>query len=109
MPAGGTHGGGRGRVRAVGVEHHRDAQAELREHVLPHFREHSFAGGHVGAADEDRRAVQILRPAREDAAVDQRHHVLRRDAAVAEHVLRAGVDGHDAIEHARQRDRCRAG
>ena len=29
--------------------------------------------------------------------------VLRRDAAVAEDVLRAGIDRDDAVEHARQR------
>ena len=34
---------------------------------------------------------------------------LRLDAAVAEHLVGAGVDGHDAVEHARVRRRCRAG
>ena len=44
-----------------------------------------------------------LRPAREDAPVDQRHHVLGRDAAVAEQLLDAGIDGDDAVEDARLR------
>ena len=38
--------------------------------------------------------------AREDGAVDEVAHLLRLDAAVAEHLVGAGVDGDDAVEDA---------
>ena len=75
VPAGGPDGGGGGGVRAVRVEHDRHAQPVLRDEVLPHLGQHRLAGGHVRPADEDGGAVQVLRPAGEDAAVDERHHV----------------------------------
>src|SRR5260370_1304493 len=58
------------------------------------------AGGHVTAADEKRRAGQILRPTREDGPVYHVAHLLRPDVAVAEHFVGAGVDGDDAVEDA---------
>ena len=48
-----------GGVRAVRVEHHRDAHRA--EERLFHDLEQPLAGGHVGAADEDRGVVQVLR------------------------------------------------
>ena len=58
-----------GRVRPVWVEHHRHphrAEERLRDRG-----EQSLAGGHVGAADEDRGVVEIFRPAGEDGAVHE--------------------------------------
>ena len=46
------------------------------------------------------RCVQVLRPAREDGAVDHVADLLRLDAAVAEHLVGTGIDGHDAVEDA---------
>src|SRR5262249_12392641 len=65
-------------------------------HLLQQF----FPGGHVAAADEDGRALQVLRAAREDGPVDQVAHLLRLDAAVAENLVGTGVDGHDTVEDA---------
>ena len=106
---GGPDGGGGGGVGPVGVEQHRHAQAELRQHVLARLGQQLFAGRHVAAADEDRGALQVLRAAREDRPMDQVAHLLRLDAAVAEHLVGPGVDGHDAVEDARRAGRCRAG
>ena len=48
-------------------------------------------------------ALQVLRPAGEDRPVDQALHLVRLDAAIAEQVSTPGVDGDDAVEHARLR------
>jgi hypothetical protein len=103
VPGGGPHRGGRRGVRAVGVEHARHLQAVLRDHRLANLGEHLFAGSHVRAAHEDRGAVQVLRPAGEDAALDEVADLLRRDAAVGEDVFGPRVHGHDAVEDARLR------
>ena len=52
------HAGRRRGVRAVGVEHDRDA--ERPEEALLHRREHRLALRHVAAADEDRRRLLVL-------------------------------------------------
>ena len=59
-----------------------------------------LARGHVGAADEDRGVVQVLRTARENRAVHEVADVLFRDAAAAHDFVGAAVVGDDAIEHA---------
>ena len=100
MPARGADGRGRGGIRAIRVQHDRNAQTVLRNEVLAHLHEHRFARRDIGAADEDCRSVELLGPACENAAVNESHHVLRRDAAIAEDVLHAGIDCDNAIEHA---------
>ena len=62
VPGGPTHGGGGRRVGAVGVEQHRHAQPELRQHVLAHLGQQLFPRGNVAAADEEGRAGQVLGP-----------------------------------------------
>ena len=96
----GDRGDGRG-VRSVRVEHHRDAHRT--EERLAHGREQPLAGGHVGAADEDRGVVQILRAAREDRAVHEVADRVLGDAAVAHDFVGAAVVGDDAVEDAGMR------
>jgi hypothetical protein len=69
--------------------------------VLLHFLQQPFAGRHVAAAEEDRRVLQVLRPAGEDRPVDQPLHLLRLHAAIAEQLVRPRVDGDHAIKRAR--------
>ena len=89
------------RVRAVRVEHDRHAHGT--EERFLHFGEHALTHGHVGAADEDRRVVQILRPAREDRAVDEIAHRVFSDAAIRHHVVGTAIARDDAIEDAGMR------
>ena len=97
----GSHRGGGRRVRAVAVKQHGDAQAELRDHVLLHFRKELLPRSHVAAADEDGGSLQVS--PREDGPMHEVAHLLRLDAAIGKHLVGAGVDGHDAIEYARVR------
>ena len=76
------------------------SQMQLDNKLLARLGQKPFAGRHVAPADEDGRMLQVVRPAREDSPVYQVAHLLRPDAAVAEHLVRARVDGDDAIEHA---------
>jgi hypothetical protein len=46
--------------------------------------------------------MKVLGTARENAAVDERDCILNVNAAVAEDVLNAGIDRHNAIERARK-------
>ena len=91
------HGGRRGGVRAVAVEHHRDA--EFAEKFVLHRREQRLALGHVAAADEDRRVFLVLRAAREDRALDQAADVARVHAAVGGDVIGAAVVADDVVEN----------
>ena len=62
---------------------------------LLHGREQPLAGGHVGAADEDRGVVQVLRAAREDRAVHEIADGGLGHAAVAHDAVGAAVVGDD--------------
>ena len=55
----------------------------------------------VGAAHPHRGVPEVGGPAREDRAVDQRRHVGSGHAAVAQHLVGAGVVGDDPVERAR--------
>ena len=57
-----------------------------------HGGEHPLTRCHVGAADEDRGVVQVLRAAREDRAVHQIAHGVLRHAAVAHDLVGAAVE-----------------
>ena len=57
-------------MKAVGVEQDRHLQAVLGQHVLAGFLHQPLAQGHVAAADEDRRALQVPGATGEDGAVD---------------------------------------
>ena len=59
-----------------------------------------LAQRNVAAANEQGRAFQVLRPAREDGSMYQIAHLLGLDAGVAEEVLGAGIDGHNPVEDA---------
>jgi hypothetical protein len=91
------HARRRGRVGAVGIEHHRDAEGA--EEFLLHGLEQRLALGHVAAADEDRRVLLVLAAAGEDSAVDQPADIVRRDIGVARHAVRAAVIADDRVEH----------
>ena len=95
------HRGGRGRVRAVGIEHHRDAHRA--EEAFARFGEQLLAGGDVGAADEDRRVFQIGRSAREHRAVHKVADGVGSHVAMAQQLIRAGIDRDHGVEHARLR------
>ena len=66
---GGEDGGGGGGVGSVGVEQHRDAHRA--EEGFFCRGEQFFAGGDVGAADENGGLREVLRGAGEDRAVDE--------------------------------------
>ena len=91
-------GGDGRRVRPVRVEH--DRHAHRAEERLAHGGEQPLAGGHVGAADEDRGVVQVLRTAREDRAVHEIADRVFGHAAVAHDLVGAAVVGDDAVEDA---------
>jgi hypothetical protein len=63
------HGGRGRRVRAIGVEHHRDAK--FGEEFPAHGGQHRLALRHVAAADENCRVFLVLESARENGAFDQ--------------------------------------
>ena len=92
------HGGGRGGVRAVRVEHHRDAHRA--EKALARFGEQLLAGGDIGAADEDGRVFQIGRAAREHRAVHEVADGVGLYVAVAQQLVRAGIDRDHGVEDA---------
>ena len=46
--------------------------------------------------------MQVLGTAREDRAVDEIANVVRRDAAVAHHLVRARIERDHAVEDARE-------
>ena len=87
---------GRG-VRAVAVEHDRDA--ELAEELGLHGAEQRLAGGHVAAADEYGGVFLVLRAAREYRALDQAADVGRVHAAIGGDVIGAAVVSHDVVEN----------
>jgi hypothetical protein len=100
MPAGGTDGRRGGGVSAVGVEQHGDAQAIGGDHGLDRLGEEAFAGRDIAAADEQGGAFEVARMAREDGTVDQPGDLLGLDAAIAEQLVGAGVNGDHAIKDA---------
>src|SRR5262245_27256669 len=69
--------------------------------MLARFLEQPLAGCYVTATDEQSSTLEIIRHAREDRAVHQIAHLFRLHAAVAEHLVRPGVDRHDPIKNAR--------
>jgi len=75
--------------------------ADLLQYRFP--GEDPLAGTHVGAADKDRRVVQILWTAGEDRAVYQVADVVGGHPAVAHDLVRAGVQRDHAVEDARMR------
>ena len=96
-----TDCGGRGGVGAVGVEQDRHSQAELREHV-PAEPPQAGRSPAVTSLPPMKMAVRSrsLGPAREDRAVHQIRICSGRTPAVAEDLVRAGVDRHNAVEDA---------
>src|SRR5260370_28802708 len=64
------------------------------------FFQKAFPGRHVAAADEDSRALEVLRAAREDGAMHQIADLLRPDAAITEYLVRPRIDGHYPVKHA---------
>ena len=62
-----------------------------------------FARGHITAADEQGREPEVLRTSGENGPVDQVANLFRLDAAVAEDLVGAGIDGHHSVEDTRLR------
>jgi hypothetical protein len=89
------------RIRTGRIEQH--AHAHGTEERPSHASSHRLGRRHVGAADEDRRRSEVGSAAGEQCPMDERHHVLRRHAAVPQQHVRSGVDGHHGIECARLR------
>jgi hypothetical protein len=95
------HGGCRGGVGTIRVEHDRDAHGA--EEAFARFGEYQLAGSDVGAADENGRVFQIGGTAREHGAVHKVTDGIGRYIAVAEQLIRAGIDRDDGVENARLR------
>ena len=55
---------------------------------------------HVAAADEDGGVLQVLRTAREDAAMDEVADVILGNATATHHHVRTAVVRDDLVEHA---------
>ena len=87
-----------GGVGAVRVEHHRHGQRL--EHGVHRHGEQLFAGRHVAAADPHRGVLQVLRAAREDAAMDEVADVGLDHVAVAHDRVGAGIVCHHLVEDA---------
>ncbi len=92
------HGRDGGGVRSVRVEH--DGDAHRAEEGLAHGGEEPLAGGHVGAADEDRRVAKVFRTSGKDRAVHEIPDGIFRDAPIAHHLVGASVVGDNAVEDA---------
>ena len=93
------HGGDGCGVRAARIEH--DRRPHRAEECLTDGHQETLALSHVGPTDEDSRMVQVLRPACEDRAVHEVTDFVHGDAAVAHHLVRAGVQSDDAVEDTR--------
>ena len=90
---------GRGRVAAVRVDHHRDAEGA--EERLLHLVEDLLAGGHVLAADPHGHRLEVVRPAGEERVLRERARGLGLHVAVREQDVDAGVVRDDRVERAR--------
>src|SRR5262245_25512517 len=64
------------------------------------FFQKALACRHIAATNEDGRALQILRPARENRAVHQVAKLLRPDSSIAEDFIRPGVNCHHSVKNA---------
>src|SRR5689334_5905968 len=93
----GCDGGG---VRAVGVEHNRHAKRP--EERLLDRGQQPLTGGHVITADENRGVMKIFGTTSEHCTMHEVADGVRGDATVAHDLVRTGVIGDDAIEHARR-------
>src|SRR5437879_3995681 len=101
MSGGCPHHGRRRRVRSARIEQDRNLQSVRRQHGLAGFLAQSRSRSDARPANENRGAVQIFAAAREDAAMHQIAHRVRLHAAVAQHMLRPGIQRDDAVEDAR--------
>ena len=95
--------GGRGGVAAVAVQHDRDPKVG-EKHPL-HGLKQLLAGRQIAAADKQRGIVFFLWRAREDGAFHQGADIVRRHAAMPDHMIGAAVIGDHGVEHGRMRIR----
>ena len=92
----GNRGGCRG-IRAVAVEHHRDAK--LGEEFGLDRGQQRLASSQVAATDENGGILFVFGRARENGAFHQTADILRGDAAVGGDVIGAAVIAHHIVEH----------